>query len=114
MEQLYQRHFGFGQAPFNITPDPSFLYLSPSHQEGLAQLQYGINARRGFIVLTGEVGTGKTTLIQALLSRVAEGTHTALIFNSISNPLDLMRYICEEFKIVEPLQHEHDFHSYIC
>ena len=114
MEQLYQRHFGFGQAPFNITPDPSFLYLSPSHQEGLAQLQYGINARRGFIVLTGEVGTGKTTLIQALLSRVAERTHTALIFNSISNPLDLMRYICEEFKIVEPLQHVHDFHNYIC
>ena len=69
MEPVYQQHFGLAQVPFNITPDPSFLYLSPSHREGLAQLEYGINARRGFIVLTGEVGTGKTTLIQTLLSQ---------------------------------------------
>jgi len=113
MEHLYQRHFGFAEAPFNITPDPSFLYLSPSHREGLAQLQYGIDARRGFIVLTGEVGTGKTTLIQALLSRVAERTHTALIFGSIANPLELLRYICEEFKLIEPLQPVQDFHNYV-
>ena len=58
MEHLYQKHFGLNQPPFNITPDPSFLYLSASHQEGLAQLMYGISARRGFILLTGEVGTG--------------------------------------------------------
>jgi len=114
MEHLYQRHFGFAEAPFNITPDPSFLYLSPSHREGLAQLQYGIEARRGFIVLTGEVGTGKTTLIQALLSQLSESTHTALIFSSIANPLDLMRYVCEEFKLVEPLKQMRDFHDYIC
>ena len=112
MEHLYQRHFGFAEAPFNITPDPSFLYLSASHREGLAQLQYGIDARRGFIVLTGEVGTGKTTLIQALLSRIAEPTHTALIFSSIANPLELLRYICEEFKLTEPLQPARDFHDY--
>jgi len=113
MEHLYQRHFGFDQAPFNITPDPSFLYLSTSHREGLAQLQYGIDARRGFIVLTGEVGTGKTTLIQALLSRVAERTHTALIFSYIANPLELLRYVCEEFKLIEPLRPAGDFHEYI-
>jgi type II secretory pathway predicted ATPase ExeA len=113
MENLYQRHFGFEQPPFNITPDPSFLYLSPSHREGLAQLRYGIEARRGFIVLTGEVGTGKTTLIQTLLRELPETTHTALIFNYIANPLDLMRYVCEEFKLVEPLEQVRDCHDYI-
>jgi type II secretory pathway predicted ATPase ExeA len=113
MEHLYQRHFGFVEAPFNITPDPVFLYLTPSHREGLAQLQYGIDARRGFIVLTGEVGTGKTTLIQTLLSHLAEHTHTALIFSSIANPLDLMRYVCEEFKLVALLQNHRDLHDYI-
>ena len=113
MEHLYQRHFGFDQAPFNITPDPSFLYLSSSHREGLAQLQYGIEARRGFIVLTGEVGTGKTTLIQAILSRVAERTHTALIFSYIANQLELLRYICEEFKLIEPLKPAGGFHEYV-
>ena len=113
MEHLYQRHFGFVEAPFNITPDPGFLYLTPSHREGLAQLQYGIDARRGFIVLTGEVGTGKTTLIQTLLRQLAEHTHTALIFNSIPNSLDLMRYVCEEFKLVEPLQNHRDLHDYV-
>jgi type II secretory pathway predicted ATPase ExeA len=113
MEHLYQRHFGLARAPFNVTPDPSFLYLTSSHREGLAQLQYGIDARRGFIVLTGEVGTGKTTLIQALLKQIAEQTHTALLFSSIANPLELMRYVCEEFKLVEPLEHIRDFHDYI-
>jgi general secretion pathway protein A len=54
MVPVYSSHFGLTEAPFNITADPSFLYLSASHQEGLAQLMYGINARRGFIVLTGE------------------------------------------------------------
>src|SRR5690349_7182657 len=111
MEHLYQRHFGLTQAPFNVTPDPSFLYLTSSHREGLAQLQYGIEARRGFIVLTGEVGTGKTTLIQALLSELAERTQSAFIFSSIGNALELMRYVCEEFKLIEPLQPVRDFHD---
>ncbi len=112
MEHLYQRHFGFTQAPFNITPDPGFLYLSASHREGLAQLQYGIDARRGFIVLTGEVGTGKTTLIQALLSQLGNTTHSALIFSAITGPLDLLRYVCEEFNLVEPLGQARDAHDY--
>jgi type II secretory pathway predicted ATPase ExeA len=112
MEHLYQGHFGFTQAPFNITPDPAFLYLSASHREGLAQLQYGIDARRGFIVLTGEVGTGKTTLIQTLLSRLGDTTQSALIFSAITNPLELLRYVCEEFKLVEPLSQTRDAHDY--
>src|SRR5512135_3054774 len=113
MVPVYTSHFGLSEAPFNITPDPSFLYLSASHREGLAQLLYGINARRGFIVLTGEVGTGKTTLLQALLRQLADGTQTALIFSTITSPPDLFRYVCEEFKLVEPMQGLKDAHDYI-
>lgn len=113
MVPVYSSYFGLSEAPFNITADPGFLYLSASHQEGLAQLLYGINARRGFIVLTGEVGTGKSTLIQALFRQLAETTQTALIFSTITSPVDLFRYVCEEFKLVEPLQGLKDAHDYI-
>lgn len=113
MVPIYSAYFGLREAPFNITPDPSFLYHSESHREGLAQLTYGINARRGFIVLTGEVGTGKTTLIQTLLHQLGEGTHTALIFSAITNPLDLLRYVCEEFRLVDPLRETRDVHDHI-
>ena len=113
MLPVYSAYFGLKEAPFNITPDPSFLFESESHREGLAQLRYGIEARRGFIVLTGEVGTGKTTLIQALLRQLAVGTQTALIFSTITNPLDLLRYVCDEFKLIEPMQGVRDTHDYI-
>ena len=86
MEQLYQAHFGLKQAPFNISPDPTFLYLSESHREALAQLTYGIQARKGFVVLTGEVGTGKTTLIHALMNELGEETSTALLFSMVESP----------------------------
>jgi general secretion pathway protein A len=110
---LYQTHFGLSQAPFNITPDPSFLYLSASHREGLAQLSYGIRARKGFVVLTGEVGTGKTTLIHALLNDLKGSAQTALIFRIIVSPEDLIRSVCEEFGLVEPKQPLQDIHDYL-
>jgi general secretion pathway protein A len=113
MGYLYQRHFGLTQEPFNITPDPAFLYLSASHREALAQLSYGINARKGFLVLTGEVGTGKTTLIQALLNDVNPTTETAMIFGTITSPMDLLRYVCEEFGLVDPKQPRHEMHDYL-
>lgn len=113
MLPVYSAYFGLKEAPFNITPDPSFLFESSSHREGLAQLRYGIEARRGFIVLTGEVGTGKTTLIQALLRQLAVGTQTALIFSTITSPVDLLRYVCDEFKLIEPMQGVRDGHDYI-
>jgi general secretion pathway protein A len=113
MLPVYSAYFGLKEAPFNITPDPSFLFESASHREGLAQLRYGIEARRGFIVLTGEVGTGKTTLIQVLLRQLAVGTQTALIFSTITSPLDLLRYVCDEFKLIEPMQGIRDAHDYI-
>ena len=110
---LYQTHFGLSQAPFNITPDPSFLYLSASHREGLAQLSYGIRARKGFVVLTGEVGTGKTTLIHALLNDLNGSAQTALIFSTIVSPVDLLRSVCEEFGLIEPKRPLQDIHDYL-
>src|SRR6266508_1271110 len=85
MDHLYREYFGLTQTPFGITPDPFFLYLSASHREALAQLSYGIKARKGFVILTGEVGTGKTTLIHSLLRDLGDDTQTALIFSTIMN-----------------------------
>jgi len=113
MLPIYCDHFGLTREPFSITPDPSFLYLSESHKEALAQLVYGINARRGFVVLTGEVGTGKTTLIQCLLQELNGTTKTAFIFNVIVNPADLLRYVCERFGLVSSLEGYKDIHDYI-
>lgn len=113
MDLLYQTHFGLSQAPFNITPDPSFLYLSSCHREGLAQLSYGIRARKGFVVLTGEVGTGKTTLIHALLNDLNGSAHTALIFSAIVSPADLLRTVCEEFGLIEPKRPLQEIHDYL-
>jgi type II secretory pathway predicted ATPase ExeA len=114
MLPLYCKHFGLTREPFNVTPDPNFLYLSASHQEALAQFVYGIKSRRGFVVLTGEVGTGKTTLIHGLLEEINDGhTHTALIFNLIGSPKDFLRCLCEEFAITSPLEKQNDIQDYL-
>jgi general secretion pathway protein A len=113
MDSLYLTHFGLKEAAFNITPDPAFLYLSSSHREGLAQLSYGVQARKGFIVLTGEVGTGKTTLIHALLRDLGGSTQTALIFSTITSPLDLLRFVCEEFGLTDSKSPQQEMHDYL-
>ena len=113
MDHVYEKYFGLTEPPFNITPDPLFLYRSASHGEALAQLSYGIKARKGFVVLTGEVGTGKTTLIRSLLRDLGDNSQTALIFSSVSSPTDLLRYICEEFHLIEPKQVCDGIHDYL-
>ena len=113
MNLTYREHFGLKQEPFNITADPAFLYLSRSHREALAQLSYGIKARKGFVVLTGEVGTGKTTLINGLLDELDSDTRTALIFSHIANPFDLLRYTCNEFGLRSPQHSRNDFYEYL-
>src|SRR5437660_8294652 len=100
MEALYQQYFGFKEAPFNISPDPSFLYLSASHREGLANLIYGVRGRKGFIVLTGEVGTGKTTMLECLRDYLdSQRIEFAFIFNSRLTPEQFFEMIAYDFDL---------------
>lgn len=94
---MYARFYGLSEMPFNVTPDPRFLYLSPSHQEAISHLRYGIEERKGFIVLTGEVGCGKTTLCRALLNDLNHDVYeTALILNPRINERQLLHGILRE------------------
>ena len=96
---MYLTFYGMKEKPFNATPDPKFLYLTPGHREALAQLLYGVQESKGFGVLTGEVGTGKTTLLQALRQRLDGTTAVAFVFNS-TLPFDgLLEYVLEDFGI---------------
>jgi len=97
---MYESFFDLDELPFSLTPDPRFLWMSETHQEGLATLVYGITRRKGFLLLTGEVGTGKTTLLRAALAQLPPETDTALVLNTIDlTPLDLMKLIGAEFGI---------------
>jgi general secretion pathway protein A len=97
---MYESFFGLRELPFSLTPDPRFLWLSDTHEEGLATLIYGITRHKGFLLLTGEVGTGKTTLLRAALREIPRNTDTALIINTIGlTPLDLLKLITAEFAI---------------
>jgi general secretion pathway protein A len=96
---MYLEHYGLIRAPFEMTPDPTFLYLGEAHQEGLATLVYGVRARKGFVMLTGEVGTGKTTLLHALLAQLDPNTASAFVFNPRLDPLDFFRVVFDEFGI---------------
>ncbi len=93
---MYISFFGLGEKPFAITPDPRYLYLSERHAEALAHLLYGINESGGFIQLTGEVGTGKTTVVRTLLSRVPHHADVAVILNPRITPVEFLLTICEE------------------
>lgn len=97
---MYLNFYGFREKPFNLTPDPRFVFLSKTHKEAFAHLLYGINHRAGFIALTGEVGSGKTTVLRALLSQLNTDHHrTALIFNPCLSPEVLLQNINREFGI---------------
>jgi general secretion pathway protein A len=96
---MYRDFYGLVRKPFEMTPDPSFLVLSPAHREGLAMLHYALEARKGFVALTGEVGTGKTTLVHALLSQLKSSMPSAFIFNPRVEPLDFLRMLFDEFHI---------------
>jgi len=96
---MYASWFGLTEPPFAITPDPRYLYLSGRHSEALAHLVYGITESGGFLQLTGEVGTGKTTLVRTLLDRLPEGVDVALVLNPRQTPLEFLRTICEELHI---------------
>ena len=94
---MYLRFFNLRESPFNLTPDPRFLFLSAQHEEALTHLLYGIYERKGFIEITGEVGTGKTVLCRALLERLDKTVSTALIFNSYLTKMELLQAITDDF-----------------
>lgn len=97
---MYRDFFGLKEKPFNVTPDPKFLFLSKKHREAFSHLIYGIKEKKGFIEITGEIGTGKTTLCRALLNRLDRETKTALILNSNLSPTQMLKVIMDEFGII--------------
>ncbi len=96
---MYHTFYGLIRAPFERTPDPAFLYLGETHREGLATLVYGVRSRKGFVMLTGEVGTGKTTLLHALLAQLDASTDSAYIFNPRLEPLDFFQLLFDDLGI---------------
>ena len=99
---MYASFFGLNEKPFSITPDPRYLFLSERHAEALAHLVYGINEAGGFIQLTGEVGTGKTTVVRSLLTQAPKHAEIALILNPRMTPAEFLLAICEELGITVP------------
>jgi type II secretory pathway predicted ATPase ExeA len=93
---MYQQHFGFREAPFSITPDPRFFYANSVYLEAYANLRYGIEAKKGFIAVTGEVGTGKTTLLRKLMLSLEQTIHTVFIFNTDVTFNELLRVILRD------------------
>jgi len=96
---MYTKFFGFTDKPFNVTPDPRFLYLTPSHQEALASMIYGIRERKGFVSIIGEVGTGKTTLLHTLFNELDKEIKTVFIFNTRINFNQLLQNILIELEL---------------
>jgi len=98
---MYLEYYGLKEPPFSITPDPRYVFLSERHRDALAHLLYGIGkgGSGGFVQLTGEVGTGKTTLCRLLLEQLPENTRVALVLNPKLSPVELLETICEELKL---------------
>ncbi len=93
---MYEKHFGFRELPFNITPDPKYIYYSESHRRVLDHMVYGIEHRKGFVVLIGEVGCGKSMTCRALLRRLSDRTRTAYILNPLVSGTQLLRSILDD------------------
>jgi general secretion pathway protein A len=96
---MFEVFFGFAENPFNLTPDPKFLYLSEVHREALSHLQYGIEQKKGFILISGEVGTGKTTICRSLMAMLPKKTRTALVLNPSLSNIELLQAINQDFGI---------------
>jgi general secretion pathway protein A len=96
---VYTQHFGLKQAPFSIAPDPRYLFMSERHREALAHLLYGVRGEGGFVVLTGEIGAGKTTVCRCFLEQIPKRCNVAYIFNPKLTVEELLRTVCAEFRI---------------
>ena len=107
---MYASHFGLKQAPFSIAPDPRYLFMSERHREALAHLLYGVGGGGGFVLLTGSIGAGKTTVCRCFLEQIPRRCNVAYIFNPKLNVIELLRTVCEEFRIPCP-EDPHESHS---
>lgn len=116
---MYESFYGLTQNPFNVTPNPEFIFLGKHHKEALAQLLYGVREKKGFIVITGEVGTGKTTLIHYLLEKMEGNNHTrtAFLFNPKLTVHDFIQYILKDLGVRVQGQTKgeylHNLHRYL-
>lgn len=99
---MYTNYFGLREMPFSITPDPAYLYMSPRHQEALGHLLYGTGQYGGFVQLTGEVGTGKTTIVRTLLSQKLDHVDVAVVLNPRQNEEEFVASICDELHVAYP------------
>jgi general secretion pathway protein A len=97
---MYEEYYGFTEKPFSLTPDPKYLFKSASHASAFELLQYAVRRREGFVVITGDIGTGKTTLCRALLEQIDSRTFTALILNPFLAEEDLLRMVLQEFGVI--------------
>lgn len=96
---MYEEYFGFKEKPFQIVPNPDYLYLSPKHENALTHLEYGLTEKVGFLLMTGEVGSGKTTLIRYLLNKIGSNIETAVLFNTSVTSSQLLMLILQEFEL---------------
>ena len=108
---MYLKHFNLTERPFSIAPDPRFLYMSVRHKEALAHLLYGMGEGGGFVQLTGEVGTGKTTICRCLLEQVPENVDLAVVLNPKVTAIELIATVCDELGVEYP--HEHSIKTLI-
>ncbi|WP_348754415.1 AAA family ATPase, partial [uncultured Aquincola sp.] len=99
---MYEKFFGLKQAPFSIAPDPHYLFMSERHREALAHLLYGLGGGGGFVLLTGEIGAGKTTVCRCFLEQIPANCDVAYIFNPKLSVLELLKTVCDEFHIAPP------------
>jgi general secretion pathway protein A len=97
---MYEDYYGFTEKPFSLTPDPKYLYKSESHASAFELLQYAIRRREGFVVVTGDIGTGKTTLCRAVMGQLDRRVFTALVLNPFLSEDDLLRLILQDFGVV--------------
>ena len=99
---MYEKHYGLIEPPFSLTPDPKYFYRSASHTRAFELLQYGIERREGFMLVCGDIGTGKTTLCRTVLAAIDEHVHTALLLNPFLSEIDLIKAILEDFDVKLP------------
>lgn len=101
---MYHQHFGLNEPPFSIAVNPRYLFMSPRHRDALAHLLYGVSSGGGFILLTGEVGTGKTTVNRCLLEQLPDTTDVAIILNPALSAVELLASACDELGIDYPTE----------